>query len=116
VRRAAVLELPVATLTSAELRAAVIERAPAVLTWSGRKALPRILTATNRALALVDRPVAARLVATTRSLRWVERLEQIPAARLKQAVGDRQIVLSRGVTLRLVPEESARATLVLRRR
>lgn len=121
VRRGALLELPATTLASPPLRSVVVDRARAVLPGRRGKALPRILAATSRALALVatdERPVAIRVVVTApRSLRWIKRLERLPAARLSRAVGGRRIVLARGATLKLVSaRSSSRATLALRRR
>jgi hypothetical protein len=121
VRRGALLALPAATLASPSLRSVVVDRARAVLPWSSGKALPRALAATNRALALVStggRAVSLRLVVTApRSLRWIKRLERLPAARLQQAVGAGRIVLARGATLRLFQVDSpSRATISFRRR
>jgi hypothetical protein len=121
VRRGAVLVLPAATLASPSLRGVVVDRARAVLPWSRGKALPRALAATNRALALVatdGRAVSLRLVVTApRSLRWLKRLERLPAARLRQAVDATRIVLARGATLRLLQVDSpSRATIAFRRR
>jgi Ca2+-binding RTX toxin-like protein len=121
VRRGALLMLPAATLESPSLRGTVVERARLALPGRRGRTLPRILAAANRALTRVatdERPVAMRIVVTApRSLRWIKRLERLPAKRLRRAVDGRRIVLARGATLRLVSvRSSSRATIALRRR